>query len=51
MTFTCERNGIDGFISAVDWIVDRAYAEQPEISSDSMNQDELSAAQSQGWRQ
>lgn len=50
MTFT-ERTGIDGFISAVDWIVDRAYAEQAEISSDSMNQDELSAVQSQGWRQ
>lgn len=50
MTFTCERNGIDGFISAVDWTVDRAGAPEPEISTDNMNQDELSAAQGQGWR-
>lgn len=50
MTFT-ERNGIDGFISAVDWVVDRAVTPEPGDASDSMNQDELAAALSQGWRQ
>jgi hypothetical protein len=31
MTFTCERNGIDGFIAAVDRVIDRTAEQEPNL--------------------
>jgi len=44
--------GVDSFIAAVDWVVDRETAEreQAEQSSDSEAQGFLDEARSQGWR-